>query len=198
MVGQVALGSKLEPAKLGSVRSVWHRHSFQSRSAGSVEFVRVNLSAYDAQLGINDVRYLLFAEQIRAHPEWDVIFTVRADKPWLGLRSGFIRVPSTGVLLGCHSDDLDSDDGDWRSKRCIGCWEPFQRRSSYSVPSRRARSTGPHRAGGHRRRAGAAQPLPPRGAARALPRLRGLRSPRRCLLGAFGMCTQDELQEGSS
>ena len=35
-------------------------------AAGSVEFVRVDLGAYDAQLGINDVRYLLFAEQIRA------------------------------------------------------------------------------------------------------------------------------------
>jgi hypothetical protein len=39
-----------------------------------ITFVRVDLSKYDPLLGINDVRYHLFKEQLELHPEWDVVF----------------------------------------------------------------------------------------------------------------------------
>jgi hypothetical protein len=38
-----------------------------------VSFVMVNISKYP-DLGVNDLRYHLFQEQLLAHPEWDVVF----------------------------------------------------------------------------------------------------------------------------
>ena len=35
-----------------------------------IRFAHCDLSRFDARLGVNDVRYFCFLEQIEQHPEW--------------------------------------------------------------------------------------------------------------------------------
>jgi len=40
----------------------------------AISFVKVDISNMDPLLGLNDLRYQLFEDQIRKHPEWDTVF----------------------------------------------------------------------------------------------------------------------------
>jgi len=41
---------------------------------GTVSFVKVDISGIDPLMGLNDLRYQLFEDQVKKHPEWDTIF----------------------------------------------------------------------------------------------------------------------------
>mmetsp|Transcript_41309 Transcript_41309/g.115035 ORF Transcript_41309/g.115035 Transcript_41309/m.115035 type:complete len:354 (+) Transcript_41309:44-1105(+) len=41
---------------------------------GTFSFVKVDLSHVDPLMGLNDLRYQLFEEEVKKHPEWDNIF----------------------------------------------------------------------------------------------------------------------------
>jgi len=45
-----------------------------STGDGAVTFEKVDISKIDPLMGLNDLRYLLFEEQVKRHPEWDTIF----------------------------------------------------------------------------------------------------------------------------
>mmetsp|Transcript_115053 Transcript_115053/g.321557 ORF Transcript_115053/g.321557 Transcript_115053/m.321557 type:complete len:325 (+) Transcript_115053:75-1049(+) len=41
---------------------------------GSFSFVKVDISNVDHLLGLNDLRYQLYEEEVKKHPEWDTVF----------------------------------------------------------------------------------------------------------------------------
>jgi len=41
---------------------------------GSMSFVKVDISGLDPLMGLNDLRFQLFDEQIKKHPEWETVF----------------------------------------------------------------------------------------------------------------------------
>jgi len=41
---------------------------------GTFSFVKVDLSHVDPLMGLNDLRYQLFEEEVKKHPEWDTVF----------------------------------------------------------------------------------------------------------------------------
>jgi len=43
-------------------------------SDGAVSFQKVDLSGFDPKMSLDDLRYLVFEEQIQKHPEWSTIF----------------------------------------------------------------------------------------------------------------------------
>jgi len=45
-----------------------------STKDGSVSFVKVDISGFDPLLGLNDLRYQLFEQQVKNHPDWDTVF----------------------------------------------------------------------------------------------------------------------------
>jgi len=47
----------------------------ENRRTGKLEFERVNLTNYDQYLGCNDVRFPVFTDWLRLHPEHEVVFT---------------------------------------------------------------------------------------------------------------------------
>lgn len=42
---------------------------------GMLTFEKIDPSRYDPLLGVNDFRFLAFQDQLKSHPEWDVVFT---------------------------------------------------------------------------------------------------------------------------
>eukprot|EP00429_Kryptoperidinium_foliaceum_P065001 CAMPEP_0176067148 /NCGR_PEP_ID=MMETSP0120_2-20121206/33514_1 /TAXON_ID=160619 /ORGANISM="Kryptoperidinium foliaceum, Strain CCMP 1326" /LENGTH=341 /DNA_ID=CAMNT_0017400761 /DNA_START=51 /DNA_END=1076 /DNA_ORIENTATION=+ len=50
-----------------------------STGDGTVQFVNVDISGMDEKLGLNDLRYQVFEEQVKKHPEWDTIFMTDAS-----------------------------------------------------------------------------------------------------------------------
>jgi len=41
---------------------------------GAVSFRKVDISGMDPIMGLNDLRFLLFEEELNKHPEWDTVF----------------------------------------------------------------------------------------------------------------------------
>eukprot|EP00429_Kryptoperidinium_foliaceum_P018701 CAMPEP_0176038796 /NCGR_PEP_ID=MMETSP0120_2-20121206/19229_1 /TAXON_ID=160619 /ORGANISM="Kryptoperidinium foliaceum, Strain CCMP 1326" /LENGTH=354 /DNA_ID=CAMNT_0017372191 /DNA_START=65 /DNA_END=1129 /DNA_ORIENTATION=+ len=41
---------------------------------GTVSFLKVDVSHIDKLMGLNDLRFLVFEEQVKKHPEWETIF----------------------------------------------------------------------------------------------------------------------------
>jgi len=74
---------------------------------GSFSFVKVNLSNFGPDLGVNDVRYMLFREQLAAHPEWDTVFMTDASD--VTLRHNPCQLVADAperVYIGSESSDL--------------------------------------------------------------------------------------------
>lgn len=44
--------------------------------SGSLIFVRVDVGSYPKELGVNDVRFFLFRDQVEAQPDWSTVFSV--------------------------------------------------------------------------------------------------------------------------
>jgi len=47
----------------------------RSSHPGKFTFHQVSLASYDSSLGVNDVRFFLFRDELQAHPEYRVVFT---------------------------------------------------------------------------------------------------------------------------
>lgn len=48
----------------------------RNKTTSAVNFVKVRLDDYGKQYGLNDVRFLIFADLIKSHPEWAYVFNV--------------------------------------------------------------------------------------------------------------------------
>lgn len=46
----------------------------QNYTTPNIRFVKVDMTAYSSDLGLNDIRYLFFRDQLASHPMWDVVF----------------------------------------------------------------------------------------------------------------------------
>jgi len=50
-----------------------------STADGAVTFVKVDLSGMDENLGLNDLRYQVYEEQVKKHAEWETVFMTDAS-----------------------------------------------------------------------------------------------------------------------
>jgi hypothetical protein len=77
----------------------------RSKTSPTVHFQWVNVSAYDPEYSLNDVRFLIFGDVIKRHPEWANIFntdirdvTIKRN-PCLELRPGTLYAGSDSMSL---------------------------------------------------------------------------------------------------